>query len=203
MSVMAKRIQKIVLLMMLAAVTTGVSVFGQGKQKTAAERTSIGNIIHFFSQPVNYSREPVHPSEIVIFADSLPGVRSEDPAERILDYVWESQREPGRTRFEKLEDGTFLARLIWAPGTDGEEERKDFRNPNKKLRDRPIKDLVYCDGIVYCDGKWIAPYLYHPNFGITANKGVIFFNKDGDLIIRGTKWGFSSTECFKAVDIVP
>jgi len=56
---------------------------------------------------------------------------------------------------------------------------------------------------VYCDGKWIAPYLYHPNFGITANKGVIFFNKDGDLIIRGTKWGFSSTECFKAVDIVP
>jgi len=28
MSVMAKRIQKIVLLMMLAAVTTGVSVFG-------------------------------------------------------------------------------------------------------------------------------------------------------------------------------
>lgn len=41
MSVMAKRIQKIVLLMMLAAVTTGVSVFGQGKQKTAAERTSI------------------------------------------------------------------------------------------------------------------------------------------------------------------
>jgi len=79
MSVMAKRIQKIVLLMMLAAVTTGVSVFGQGKQKTAAERTSIGNIIHFFSQPVNYSREPVHPSEVVIFADSLPGVRSEDP----------------------------------------------------------------------------------------------------------------------------
>ena len=79
--------QKIVLLMILAAATTGVSVYGQMKQKTSAERTSVGNIIHFFSQPVNYSREQVHPSEVVIFADSLPGVRSEDPADRILDYV--------------------------------------------------------------------------------------------------------------------
>ena len=203
MNALVKRIPIITLIMIMAAAPAGVAAIGQGQQKTAAERSAVGNIIHFFSQPVNYSREPVHPSQVVIFADSLAGVKSVDPADRILDYIWESQREAGRPRFEKQADGTYLARLVWAPGTEGKDPSKDFRNPDKTLRNRPIKDLVYSDGIVYSDGKWLAPYMYHPNFGITANKGVIFFNKDGDLIIRGTKWDFSSTECFKPVIIAP
>jgi len=203
MSAQVKKWQKIVLLTVLAAAATGVSLFGQVKQKTAAERTAVGNIIHFFSQPVNYPREPVDPSQVVILGDSAWGDNSIDPSDRILDYIWESQREAGRTRFEKQEDGTYLARLVWAPGTEENDPPKDFRNPDKTLRNRPIKDLVYSDSIIFSQGKWLAPYLYHPNFGITANKGVIFFNKDGDLIIRGTKWGFSSTECFKAVEKTP
>lgn len=174
----------------------------QDEKKSHTERSSIGNIIHFFTQPVDYSKDPVHPSEIVLPLDTLEENGSVEPQDKILGYIWHSQREPGRTRFEKAEDGTYLARITWVPESEKETDPKDFRNPDKDLRNRPLIGMVYSSGIVYKDGKWIAPYMYHPNFGITASKGVFFFNKDGDLIVRGYKWGFSSTECYKLVETI-
>jgi hypothetical protein len=174
----------------------------QDEQKSHTERSSIGNIIHFFTQPVDYSKDPVHPSEIVLPLDTLDENVTITPEDKIMGYIWQSQREPGRTRFEKAEDGTYLARITWVPESESEANPKDFRNPDKNLRERPLLGMIYSSGIVYEDGKWIAPYMYHPNFGITASKGVFFFNKDGDLIVRGYKWGFSSTECYKLVEVI-
>ncbi|MFA5302094.1 MAG: DUF2147 domain-containing protein [Bacteroidales bacterium] len=174
----------------------------QDEQKSHTERSSIGNIIHFFTQPVDYSKDPVHPSEIVLPLDTLEESSPVKPEDKILGYIWQSQREPGRTRFEKNEDGTYLARITWVPESQREANPKDFRNPDKNLRERPLLGMVYSSGIVFKDGKWIAPFMYHPNFGITASKGVFFFNKDGDLIVRGYKWGFSSTECYKLVEVI-
>ena len=174
----------------------------QDEQKSHTERTSIGNIIHFFTQPVDYSKDPVRPSEIVLPLDTLEESSPVKPEDKILGYIWQSQREPGRTRFEKNEDGTYLARITWVPESQREANPKDFRNPDKNLRERPLLGMVYSSGIVFKDGKWIAPYMYHPNFGITASKGVFFFNKDGELIVRGYKWGFSSTECYKLAEVI-
>ncbi len=175
--------------MLLITVT---SACAQSGHSSPAHSSAIRNIITFFSAPVNYSREPVY----------LDRQTFED---RILGHIWESQREAGRSRFEKTTDSTYLARIVWVPDshfTDGKPP-VDFRNPDKSKRNNPIFGLIYSSDIKYKDGKWIAPYLYHPNFGITAGKGVIFFNKDGDLIVRGTKWGFSATECYKIVGFTP
>ena len=171
---------------------TVIGAYPQSGNSSAAHSSAIRNIIAFFSAPVEYSRTPVY-MDRKTFED------------RILGHTWESQREAGRSRFEKETDSTYLARIIWVPDshfTDGKPPL-DFRNPEKSKRLNPIIGLVYSSGIKYIDGKWIAPYLYHPNFGITAGKGVIFFNIEGDLIVRGTKWGFSATECYKIVDFTP
>ena len=178
------------------------AMMAQDTQRSHTERSGIGNIIHFFSQPVNYSKDPVHPSLVTLPLDTIPGIAPAGPADKILGYIWESQREAGRTRFEKSENGTYIARIVWTPETALEENPKDFRNPDKSLGDRPLVGMIYSSGIEYKDGKWIAPYMYHPNFGITANKGIFFFNEDGDLIVRGYKWGFSSTECYKLVEVI-
>ncbi|HHV04328.1 MAG: DUF2147 domain-containing protein [Bacteroidales bacterium] len=175
----------------------------QGQQKSPTERSGMGNIIHFFSQSVNYSKDPVHPDQIILPLDTAGGNPAVAPQDKLLGYIWESQREAGRTRFEKQEDGKYLARIVWVPESTSDEVPKDFRNPDKTLRERPLVGMIYSSGIEYRDGKWYAPYMYHPNFGITANKGVFFFNKDGELIVRGYKWGFSSTECYKLVRVIP
>ncbi|HOO43038.1 MAG TPA: DUF2147 domain-containing protein [Bacteroidales bacterium] len=178
------------------------SIYAQDAQKSHTERSSIGNIIHFFTQPVDYSKDPVHPSQITLPLDTLQENKPVNPEDKILGYIWQSQREAGKTRFEKAEDGTYLARIEWIPVSANDENPKDFRNPDKSLRDRPLLGMIYSSGIVYEEGKWIAPYMYHPNFGITASKGVFFFNKDGELIVRGYKWGFSSTECYKLAEVI-
>ena len=101
--------------------------------------------------------------------------------------------------FEKQEDGTYSASIFKSPATDNDKDAVDFRNPDKSLRNKPLLGLVYCRGIRYADGMWTADYLYHPNFGLSVNKGVFFLNKDGQLIARGSKWGITATECYKIV----
>ena len=48
MNALVKRIPIITLIMIMAAAPAGVAAIGQGQQKTAAERSAVGNIIHFF-----------------------------------------------------------------------------------------------------------------------------------------------------------
>ncbi|MFY9115790.1 MAG: DUF2147 domain-containing protein [Bacteroidales bacterium] len=176
-----------------------VPVFSQSSEKTHTERSFIANIICFFSQPVDYSRKPVHAEQVILPLDTLEQGACALPEDKLLGYIWESQREPGWTVFEKQEDGTYSASIFKSPATDNDKDAVDFRNPDKSLRNKPLLGLVYCRGIRYADGMWTADYLYHPNFGLSVNKGVFFLNKDGQLIARGSKWGITATECYKIV----
>ncbi len=176
-----------------------VSLFSQNSEKTHTERSFLGNVIHFFTQPVDYCRKPVHAEQVVLPLDMVESNVCAHPEDKLLGYIWESQREPGWTVFEKQEDGTFVAKILRSPATDANTGAVDFRNPNKKLKDRPLLGLIYGEGLRYEDGMWTAEFLYHPNFGLSVNKGLFFLNKDGELIARGSKWGITSTECYKIV----
>jgi len=75
-----------------------------------------------------------------------------------------------------------------ADGTD----KTDKKNPDKSLRNKPIKGLVIVTGLQYKDGKWINGKVYDPESGRTYNCEVRL--EDGKLKLKG-KWGpFSRTQ---------
>ncbi|MFH2096581.1 MAG: DUF2147 domain-containing protein [Bacteroidota bacterium] len=67
--------------------------------------------------------------------------------------------------FEK--DGKYYGRIIWLkePNDDDGLPKKDTKNPSEKLRDRPIKGIVFMKGFEYKDGKWENGKVYDPESG--------------------------------------
>jgi uncharacterized protein (DUF2147 family) len=83
------------------------------------------------------------------------------PADGILG-VWQS--EDKATKIEYFKTGnTYAARLIWAKDmfeADGKTPRKDVKNPDEKLRTRPIQNIVNVTGLTFKDGEYTGGKLY-------------------------------------------
>jgi uncharacterized protein (DUF2147 family) len=87
------------------------------------------------------------------------------PAEAILGE-WVTQKEenrpPGRVRFVRGQDGTYLGILSFAT-----EPKKDVNNKDPKLRDRRLVGVVLMWHLVYDDGEYVDGYVYNPEDGGT------------------------------------
>lgn len=91
-------------------------------------------------------------SAMATFAQKLP-------AEQILgtwqctDYTIEVYKAAG----------TYSAKLLWSNDmfeVDGKTSKRDLKNPNEKLRNRPVQGLTHITGLVYKDGEFVDGKLY-------------------------------------------
>lgn len=96
--------------------------------------------------------------------------------------------EDAKVRIYAEPDGTFDGRIIWlAEPYDKEGNvRRDDKNPDKALRDRPAYEIVIVEGLWYDEKKnrWNTERLYHPMYG-RYFKGYMSFEDDGRLKVRG------------------
>lgn len=87
------------------------------------------------------------------------------PTEAILGE-WttpaETNRPPGRIKFVRGQDGTYLGIATWSS-----QPKKDVHNKDPKLRDRPIVGSVIIWHLRYEDGKYVDGYVYNPEDGDT------------------------------------
>jgi uncharacterized protein (DUF2147 family) len=85
------------------------------------------------------------------------------PPEAILGE-WVTQREenrpPARFKFMRANDGTYIGIMTWQ-----EQPQKDTKNPDPKLRDRPLVGAVVLWNLRYDDGEYTGGYIYNPEDG--------------------------------------
>lgn len=98
---------------------------------------------------------------VPIAAPALP-LETPSPADAILGKWWSEGRE-GLMKIEKTVSGRFQVRVI-----DGKEANdKDVNNPDPKLRERKLKDIVLMWNLRFEDGEYIDGYCYNPRDGNT------------------------------------
>jgi uncharacterized protein (DUF2147 family) len=84
---------------------------------------------------------------------------------------------------------TYSAKLLWSKEmfeADGKTPKKDFKNPNEKLRGRSVQGLTHITGLIYKDGEYVDGKLYSVQDGNTYSiKGKL--KGPNDLETRGYK----------------
>ncbi len=84
---------------------------------------------------------------------------------------------------------TYSAKLLWSKDmfeADGKTSKKDVKNPNEKLRSRPVQGLTHITDLVYKDGEYVDGKLYSVQDGNSYSiKGKL--KGPNDLETRGYK----------------
>jgi uncharacterized protein (DUF2147 family) len=107
----------------------------------------------------------------------------------------------GKSKIEFFKSGnTYSGKIVWLkePNDDKGNPRKDIKNPDKSLRERPLMGLATITGLKYDgDGKYIEGTAYRPTDGDEV-KFKVKVNGDGTISVTGTKaLVFSKTETWK------
>jgi len=106
----------------------------------------------------------------------------------------------GKSKIEFFKSGdTYCGKIVWLQNPNDEKgvPKKDVKNPDKSLREKPLIGLVNITGLKYDgEGKYIDGRVYRPAEGDEL-KFKIKVNGDGTISVTGTKYGFSKTEIWK------
>lgn len=126
------------------------------------------------------------------------------PADKIIG-IWESTASDPKLKFEFYKAGnTYFGKLLHASNmyeSDGKTPKKDFKNPDKKLRNRSRKGIINVTNLTYDDGEYTGGTLYNPEEGSTYSVKAKLTSAN-ELDFRGYK-GISllgKTMKFKRVD---
>jgi uncharacterized protein (DUF2147 family) len=113
--------------------------------------------------------------------DAIP-LATKFPAETILGE-WttpaEENRPPGRVKFVRAQDGTYLGILSWSA-----DPRKDAHNKDPNLRDRSLVGIVLIWHLRYDDGEYVDGSIYNPEDGGTYRLKAEVLSPDS-LKVRG------------------
>ena len=107
----------------------------------------------------------------------------------------------GKSKIEFFKSGdTYSGKIVWLQNPNDEKgnPKKDVKNPDKALRDRPLIGLVNITGLKYeGEGKYTGGKAYRPAEGDEA-KFKVKVNSDGSITVTGTIAAiFSKTETWK------
>ena len=106
----------------------------------------------------------------------------------------------GKSKIEFFKSGdTYSGKIVWLKESKDEKgnPKKDVKNPEKSLRERPLLGLVNITGLKYDgEGKYVDGKAYRPVEGDEV-KFKIKVNGDGTISVTGSKYGFSKTETWK------
>ncbi|MBO4739218.1 MAG: DUF2147 domain-containing protein [Bacteroidales bacterium] len=104
--------------------------------------------------------------------------------------------------FYKTNNNTYAAKTMWLkyPTDKHGNVRTDKKNPQTNLQNRTIVGLDVMYDLKYDKGVWSGT-AYHPDHGMTC-KVDIALTKEGNLKLKGTKWGISKSEIWQKVEDV-
>lgn len=107
------------------------------------------------------------------------------PAEQIIG-TWQCDDY----KIEVFKSGpTYSAKLLWSKDmfeADGKTPKKDRKNPNGQLRDRPVQGIIHITELTYKDGEYVDGKLYSVQDGNTYSlKGKL--KSVNELETRGYK----------------
>lgn len=84
------------------------------------------------------------------------------------------------------ENGKYYGYFFDYKGGYNGPEKKDVKNPNKELRELPLKGLVYLMGLSFEDGEWKGGKIYNPYDGKTYNGKMSLSEDKKTLTVRGS-----------------
>jgi uncharacterized protein (DUF2147 family) len=112
--------------------------------------------------------------------------------------VWMTQIKDAKVEIYKKVD-KFHGRVVWMAEPKDEEGRPkvDEKNPNAKLKTRPILQMDILSGFVYSEGEWTGGTIYDPKEGETYSCKL--WLESGNLKVRGyLGWLFDTKTWTKA-----
>jgi uncharacterized protein (DUF2147 family) len=101
------------------------------------------------------------------------------PAETIEGKWWTEGKE-GLMKIEKTKSGRYQVIII--SGKD--ENKKDEKNPDPKMRERKLKNIVIMWNLKFEDGEYVDGYCYNPRDGNTYRVKMKMLSQNS-LRIRG------------------
>lgn len=77
-------------------------------------------------------------------------------------------------------DNQYLGKIIWLiePLDKKGKPKRDVKNPNKELRDRPLMGLVTLTDLQFIDDKWSDGKMYSPERGKSIDFEVVSITKE-------------------------
>lgn len=105
---------------------------------------------------------------VVLFVVSIASFAQKLPADKIIGE-WQSTGSDTKLKFEFYKYGDkYFGKLLFASNmyeTDGKTIKKDFKNPDKKLRDRSRYGITNVTNLTYDEGEYLGGSLYNPEEG--------------------------------------
>ncbi|MCU4162444.1 DUF2147 domain-containing protein [Carboxylicivirga caseinilyticus] len=103
--------------------------------------------------------------------------------------TWLTQDGDSKVTITKNSDGKFEGSIVWLkePKRENGSEKLDDKNPDDKLKTRPIMGLKLLEGFTYDndDEEWIDGTIYDPKSGSTY-KCLMWFDGDPNtLMVKG------------------
>ncbi len=118
-------------------------------------------------------------------ATSVP--RSLDSDSRWIEGTWiatsRNGQIDGRISIQKCSDGTPCGILVWIDPKKNS-QRLDLRNPNQRLRSRPLIGAVILSGFTKHGEVWRGGRIYNPEDGMSFNCSIAR-GGDGQLLVTG------------------
>jgi uncharacterized protein (DUF2147 family) len=119
---------------------------------------------------------------VLIFVTSTISAQTA-PADQI-NGVWLDEKKDGKIEIFRT-GNTYSGKLLWGKYVLDEngKPRHDIYNPDPKLHDRVLQNMIILTGLVYEDEKWKNGKIYDPLTGKSYD--VIITIKDNNLQLRG------------------
>lgn len=99
---------------------------------------------------------------------------------------WLNEEKDAKINIFRTTSGKYAGRLVWirnAMEDDGKTPRKDSKNPDPKLRERDLQNLIILTGFEFDDDAWEDGKIYDPKSGKTYSSKMKL--KGNTLEIRG------------------
>lgn len=105
---------------------------------------------------------------VILLMVSIASFAQKLPADKIIG-VWQSIDSDTQLKFEFYKSGDkYFGKLLFASNmyeADGKTIKKDFKNPDKKLRNRSRYGITNITNLTYDEGEYTGGNLYNPEEG--------------------------------------
>jgi uncharacterized protein (DUF2147 family) len=115
-------------------------------------------------------------------------------SQRQIVGKWLSEDKEGITEIYE-QGGKFYGKIVWIKKATDDKGAplKDTENPDHKLRQRSLQELVIINNLSYTNKEWINGSVYDPKSGKTYSCK-LWLTNDNTLNLRGYAGIFHSTE---------
>ena len=121
---------------------------------------------------------------IILFVFSLVALGQNNDADKIIGE-WLNEEKDGKIEIYKT-GNSYFGKVIWGNNIfeeDGKTSKKDLKNPDEKLQQRSLLNMVILSDFLYTEGIWDNGKIYDSKSGKTYNCTMKL--KDNKLEIRG------------------